>query len=197
MVSPPSLIDALPILGEPLAVELANTAYGRGDEAIDFLGSPDLIDAWMAGAAPGLSPTRPFRGRDADALRELRDATGALVGATVDRRPLPPGAIDVVNRHAARAPASWQLRLGRDGAACVQVERSDLGPAGTLGLLAHHAIVLLGGDDAPRLRRCARPNCTMTFVQRHGRRRWCHDSCGHRSRQAAYYRRRHAREDGP
>jgi predicted RNA-binding Zn ribbon-like protein len=29
----------------------------------------------------------------------------------------------------------------------------------------------------------------MLFVKAHHRRQWCHESCGHRARQATYYRR--------
>jgi hypothetical protein len=35
----------------------------------------------------------------------------------------------------------------------------------------------------------------MLFVCTHARRRFCHASCGHRDRQARYYRRRHPGAD--
>jgi predicted RNA-binding Zn ribbon-like protein len=35
----------------------------------------------------------------------------------------------------------------------------------------------------------------MLYLQRHRNRRWCHHSCGHRARQAAYYRRMRSAHD--
>lgn len=184
--------DDLPLLGEPLAVELANTLYGAGDDRIDFLATLRLITTWFAhaGAAPRL-PARLTR-RDGDRLRDLRDAAHTLIGQTVDRLPLSPVAVEVLNRHAARGPRVLRLDVVGGG---VRIGSSSpvRGIDAVLGLLAHEAIVLLGGPDAARLRRCDHPDCTMAFVQRHGRRRWCHPSCGHRTRQASYYRRRSAR----
>ena len=80
--------DDLPLIGEPLAVELANTLYGDGDDRVDFLATTGLIAMWFAhaGAAPRL-PARLTR-RDAGRLRDLRDATHSLIGQTVDRVPL-------------------------------------------------------------------------------------------------------------
>jgi predicted RNA-binding Zn ribbon-like protein len=184
--------DDLPLIGEPLAVELANTRYGDGDDRIDFLGTPRLIAMWFAhaGAAPRL-PAR-LTGRDADRLRDLRDATHTLIGQTVDRVALSTRAVDALNRYAARGQRVLRLDVVEGG-----LRIGSAGPGrgidAVLGLLAHEAITLLGGPDAARLRRCDHPDCTMAFVQRHRRRRWCHPSCGHRTRQARYYRRRSAR----
>jgi predicted RNA-binding Zn ribbon-like protein len=56
-----------------------------------------------------------------------------------------------------------------------------------LGALAHDLMDVLA--NPARLLVCANDDCSMLFVQHHHRRRWCHDGCGHRHRQAAYYRR--------
>jgi predicted RNA-binding Zn ribbon-like protein len=140
-------------------------------------------------SAPRL-PARLTR-RDTERIRELRDATHSLIGRTVDGSPPPVGAVDALNRYAARGPRALRLAVsGRD----LRILSSSAvgGIDAVLGLLAHEAITLLGGPDAARLRRCDHPDCTLTFVQRHRRRRWCHPSCGHRTRQAGYYRRRTA-----
>ena len=183
--------DDLPLIGEPLAVELANTRYGEGDDRIDFLATTGLIAMWFAhaGAAPRL-PAR-LTGRDAGRIRDLRDSTHTLIGQTVDRLPLSVPAVGLLNRHAARAPRVLRLDVA-DGRARIGSSGTVRGLDAVLGLLAHEAITLLGGPDAARLRRCDHPDCTMAFVQRHRRRRWCHPSCGHRTRQARYSRRRAA-----
>jgi predicted RNA-binding Zn ribbon-like protein len=186
------MAEDLPLIGEPLAVELANTLYGDGRDRIDFLATPRLITRWFthAEAAPRL-PARLAR-HDVELLRDLRDATHTLIGRTVDRLPPPPAAVEALNRHAARAPRTLRLDLAGGG---LRIGSSSTvrGIDAVLGLLAHEAITLLGGPDAARLRRCDHPDCTMAFVQQHRRRRWCHPSCGHRTRQASYYRRKSAR----
>ena len=186
--------DDLPLLGEPLAVELANTRYGAGPDTTDFLGSTAWIDAWLEHADAATAAFAPLPPRDAVALRTLRDDVRSLVEHTIAGTRAPDEAVRAVNRRAARAPVRFQL--GRGGAGtpwCATEQPSVAGAAGLLGLLAHATVVLLASDDAGRLRRCANPDCTMLFVQHHGRRRWCHDSCGHRLRQAAYHRRVAAR----
>lgn len=188
-------VDDLPLLGEPLPVELANTRYGTGSDTIDFLGSPELVDAWLRHADPSTATFAPLRPRDVPSLRALRDAVRMLVDHTIAGTEPPAAAVTVVNDHSARAPV--RLQLGRSPAGwCVVPSPSAAGVAGLLGALAHATVVLLASDDAGRLRRCANPECSMTFVQHHGRRRWCHDGCGHRLRQAAYYRRTRGLGDG-
>jgi predicted RNA-binding Zn ribbon-like protein len=55
--------------------------------------------------------------------------------------------------------------------------------------LATGCIELLTGADRQGLRRCEGPGCSLLFVQQHGRRRFCHESCSHRDRQQRYARR--------
>jgi predicted RNA-binding Zn ribbon-like protein len=187
--------DDLPLLGEPAPVELANSLYGEGDERIDFLGTPELTRLWLDHVAFGVAFPLRLSHADAGRLRGLRDAIRRLVDGTVDGLPPAPEAVEVVNGAARLAPRSPQLVAGPgpgsdDGVAWVSPAR---GVDAALGALAHDAVALLGGPDGARLRRCAAPDCGMAFVQQHGRRRWCHDSCGHRMRQAAYHRRRTGR----
>jgi predicted RNA-binding Zn ribbon-like protein len=63
------------------------------------------------------------------------------------------------------------------------------GDTALLGDLATACIELLTDDRARLLRRCEGPDCCLFFVQHHPRRRYCHESCAHRDRQARYYRR--------
>ena len=180
--------DDLPLLGEPAPVELANSLYGEGDERVDFLATPALARLWLDHADLAVPfPARLSR-TDTDRLRALRDAVRRLVDQAVDGVALAPEAVEVVNRAARLAPRAAQLAPG-PAAGWVSAAR---GVDAALGALAHETVALLGGPDGARLRRCAAPDCGMAFVQQHRRRRWCHDSCGHRMRQAAYDRRRAA-----
>lgn len=170
----------LPILGtEPLVVEFANTLYG--DE--DFLRTTELAVLWFtrAGAQPA---------RDTAAARALRDSIHTLFTATVTAAAPPATAIAHVNAAAAQAPTSPQLVRQPTGAFIAGSRGIATGDAALLGGLATACIELLTDDWARLLRRCEAPGCCLFFVQQHPRRRYCHESCAHRDRQARYYRRR-------
>ncbi|WP_433796370.1 CGNR zinc finger domain-containing protein [Actinoplanes sp. CA-252034] len=171
----------LPILGtEPLVVEFANTLYGDDD----FLGTTALATLWFteAGAQPA---------RDTSAARALRDSIHTLFAATVTGTTPPAAAIVHVNAVAAEAPTSPQMIRRSSGALVADSRRgAATGDAALLGGLATACIELLTGGRTRLLRRCEGPDCCLFFVQHHPRRRYCHESCAHRDRQARYYRRR-------
>jgi predicted RNA-binding Zn ribbon-like protein len=169
----------LPILGtEPLVVEFANTLYG--DE--DFLGTAELAALWFTTAG-----TQPVR--DTAAARALRDSIHRLYTATVTSAAPPATAVAHVNTTAAQAPTSPQLIRQPTGALAAGTLGTATGDAAVLGSLAIACIELLTDDRARLLRRCHGPDCCLFFVQHHPRRRYCHESCAHRDRQARYYRR--------
>jgi predicted RNA-binding Zn ribbon-like protein len=173
----------LPLLGtEPLVVEFANTLYG--DE--DFLGTPELATLWFTTA--GVHPAR-----DTAAAQALRDSIHTLFAATVTGATPPATAIAHVNAAAAQAPTSPQMVWQPTGALVADSRRGvATGDAALLGGLATACIELLTGGQTRLLRRCQGPDCSLFFVQHHPRRRYCHESCAHRDRQARYYRRRAA-----
>ena len=191
MTTPLATAQDLPLLGEPLPVEFANTLYGSGDPLTDFLATPDLIRLWFSEAVParGLilpALTRPGTGH---AIRALRDAIHRLLHDCIDGRAPSRPAIATLNNVAARAPT--HLRLQWDAGTSPQVSTVFTGSALELllGQIAHQTLTLFTGPDREHLRRCRGPGCAMLYLQRHRNRRWCHHSCGHRARQAAYYRR--------
>ncbi|MFC5746222.1 CGNR zinc finger domain-containing protein [Actinomadura rugatobispora] len=187
-----------PILGtEPLPVELANTLYGGGGERTDFLGEAAWIDQWFACVwdAHGLATTPPTGlDRRAGRVHSLRDAVHDLLSAAADGRAPGQAAVSRVNDFARAAPAYPRLEWPAGGAPAVQWLDDTGGGTAVLGRIAGSCIELLTGERAEHLRRCRGPGCSMLFVKNHSRRRWCHPSCGHRDRQARYYRRRAAPE---
>jgi len=173
----------LPILGtEPLVVEFANTLYGTED----FLGTAELAVHWFTATG-----TRAVR--DTAAARALRDSVHALFTATVTAATPPAAAIARVNAAAAAAPTSPQLIRQPTGAFVAGSATTATGDTALLGELATACIALLTGDRARLLRRCEGADCRLFFMQHHPRRRYCHESCAHRDRQARYYRRRTTR----
>jgi predicted RNA-binding Zn ribbon-like protein len=175
--------DDLPLLGEALALDLANTRYGEGDDAVDFLGAVHA-GAW-ARAALGLAA---LSGPQAAALRGLRDAVRALVEATWSGEAPPPAAVAAVDRAAAGCPSHATLSWvpGEGPRARVVFDGPPFAVA--LARAATSAIEVLVGERP--IRRCEGPGCTVWFVVDHGRRRFCHDGCSHRARQRRYTRSR-------
>jgi predicted RNA-binding Zn ribbon-like protein len=131
---------------------------------------------------------------DHDRVRALRDRVRELVTAVVDDRPPDPAAVAGLNAAARAAPTTVELHWAPDGTRTRREVEHAHGSSAVLGRIAASAVELLAGATAGELRRCAAPDCWMLFVRTHPRRRWCHPSCGHRDRQARYYRRRLARQ---
>lgn len=181
-----------PILGtEPLVVELANTLYGAGEEEIDFLRTAQGVSQWFARTT---EESATAMGRDAERVRALRDAVHLLFRAAVDGSAPDRAAIALVNGVAQAAPTSLELDWPQGGKPSTRWRDTTTGSTAALGRIAACCIELLAGPSAENLRRCTAPGCSMFFVRNHSRRRWCHPSCGHRNRQARYYRRRRSRE---
>jgi predicted RNA-binding Zn ribbon-like protein len=185
------LEENLPVLGEPVPIELANTRYRDGGESIEFLASPGLVSAWFDASPTATQIRRPERWTDAGRRRliEVRDAADELLRALIDGRAADASSLERLNAAAAlmprRAELVWSPLEGPE-----RVERSDVADDtdAALGELAIATIDLLGGPEGQLLRICANDDCEMLFLKHHHRRRWCHNSCGHRHRQAAYYR---------
>ncbi|MEM9692260.1 MAG: CGNR zinc finger domain-containing protein [Myxococcota bacterium] len=170
----------LPLLGEALAVELTNTQYGEGETAFDFLGEPAWADVWLR------AMDRPAVGYDE--LLALRDATHAAVGALIAGVEPRKEVVRTLSALAQRGAPQRHFRW-RDDGPCIATTRRGPMSDRRLGALATEVVEWLCTDETGALRRCDALDCTMVFVKQHHRRRWCHPSCGHRMRQAAYYRR--------
>jgi predicted RNA-binding Zn ribbon-like protein len=181
--------DLLPILGEPLAVEFANTWYESSEESFDFLVAPEWIAAWferMSDRIPGRVPRRLAVG-DITALLAVRDATREILRAATVRTTPASRSIAVLNRVARSVPTIYEARV--DGARIrAEVTVSGKGFTSIVAALAIESIAFCAGPDYSRVRRCEAPNCPMFFVQEHHKRRFCHEGCAHRARQARYYR---------
>lgn len=184
--------DDLPLLNEPLPVELANSWYaGEDGEAIDFLGTPALVQLWFATAsvAAHLELPTPLGEAHAADIRGLRDVIRALLEALLAGSAPSGDTTDLANRYAARAPSRPVLRWTPLGFHTERVHAGTLIDA-LVTQIATAAIDFVVGSSVSRLRRCAGLGCGMFYVQDHHLRRWCHPSCGHRARQARYFHRK-------
>jgi predicted RNA-binding Zn ribbon-like protein len=175
-------------------------AFPCGTAALDFLGTrrarrnvtplekldtPSSLDAWFVEAGlldsgPDASPA------DLDAARELRETIYSLVaerlgGDAAAATPSRADAVASLNRFAATAPIT--LALTADGSTRTGDTRA------ALASVAREAIDILGGEDAPLLRECARPECTQVYLDRSRghRREWCSmRTCGNRVKASTF-----------
>jgi predicted RNA-binding Zn ribbon-like protein len=189
--------DTYPALGEPLAIELANTLFTDGGRPLDALTTPAALTGWLQTNAERIDPPPPRRLRagDLERARELRAIIRALLATAVDGDPPPAATVRRLNELAALAPFTARLHWPAD-----EPPKAQLSPAGAgrldalLALLAHSAIDVLGGSGAGRLRRCEAPGCINYYLKDHPRRAWCSPKCGNRVRVARHYKRsRHDR----
>jgi predicted RNA-binding Zn ribbon-like protein len=198
--------DELPVLGEALAVDLANSHYIGDGEDLDFLAGREHAEAWFAAVelVDGVRVPARLTEETLAALRRVRDATRAALLEVADTEQVSTPASsawrrasEVLHREAKAAPAHLALDLTGDQPAWRIHHSGPAGPA-LAAALASHCILFLGGEQVSRVRRCARPACPMLFVRHHKARRFCTQECAHSVRQARYYRRyRHDAPAGP
>lgn len=187
-------VDAqeFPILGtEPVAVEFANTIYGVGASTVDFFQTADLIEQWFAlvPAGTAASPTPSGLGHDAVRVRALRDAIRVVLSAAADGLAPDQAAVHAVNSAAAAAPTVSHMDWASGSGPTAHRLDITVGSTAVLGHIATCCIELVTDPRAGVVQRCDGPDCSLLFVRQHHRRRFCHSSCGHRDRQARYYRR--------
>ena len=184
--------DTYPALGEPLAIELANTLFTDGGRPFDALTTPTALTRWLQANAARIDPPPPRRlgAGDLERARELRAIIRALLAKAVDGDPPPAATVRRLNELAALAPFTTRLHWSAG-----EPPKAHLSLAGAarvdalLALLAQSAIDVVGGSGAGRLRRCEAPGCINYYLKDHPRRAWCSPKCGNRVRVARHYER--------
>lgn len=175
------------ILGEPLAVELANTIVVADGERRDLLRTDEDLRAWVEAEGDIVEPRLCPRVGE---VRRLRAAVRELFAALLEQREPDDRAMSLVNATSRAAPARPVLSWPPGGTPGIEAAggRKEL-----LGAIARSAIEVVGGPQRERLRRCEGPTCILLFVAEHSRRRWCSPgACGNRVRVARHYRRQRA-----
>lgn len=181
------------MLGEPLALELANTAYAVRGQPQEGLPDPAHLRAWLARMQPRLK--FPLSDADLAAVADvdlaaalgLRAAIRALVDAVLDGQSPGPNPVDVINRQVRGAPR-WPELTDQEGLRAV-IHSSAPGPAAALAEIAEDAIDLCTGPRRGDLRACYGPGCVLLFLKHHPRREWCSSGCGNRARASRHYHR--------
>lgn len=169
-----------------VSLDLVATIGERWHRRFERLRGPDDLDRWLD--AVELSAAEAADTDDLAAMRRLRGAVEVLAIAAMTGDAYPAEPVEVVNADA-RGPEPWPQLV--DATATTVVPSH----AATRAAIARDAIVLLGGDEARRIRECAADGCALLFLDasRPGNRRWCSmGACGnrhkvarHRARQAS------------
>jgi predicted RNA-binding Zn ribbon-like protein len=180
--------EALPWLGFPPAVDLANTVIAAPAGKRDLLSSDDQLDAWIAAEGGRIPGVEAASGRLAE-VRDLRETVRALLHARA-RGKRPPGAARRrINAITSAAPI--RISLTSDGRAIEEPEATDRYSLFEAAV-ARSAIELADRRDAG-LSVCGAPSCGMLFLREHPRQVWCTKACGNRARVARHAARRRER----
>jgi predicted RNA-binding Zn ribbon-like protein len=191
-----------PVLGEPLAIEFANTRYAIRGHPREGLGTVDDLVAWLRDIRPRLlvAPSdhdlRDVSDRDLWLARELRDTVRGLAESAVSGGAPAAHLVETLNRHTRRSPHWRELQTFPEPGIVIRATARPVEVA--LAELADSAVAIFGGQLLFQLRACPGPGCVLYFLQADPRREWCSAGCGNRARAARHYSKlRQARTDRP
>lgn len=173
-------------LGEPLAIDLANTVMVvREGESVDLLATEGELVHWLKLERPRLGRCE-FALESANELRTAREDIRSLFTASAANAQLPREAVSRLNALSRRAPVSPQLQVADEGEPnLTEGPEEPHNMAQLLGCLARSAFRIVVADHEAPIGLCDAPSCGMFFI---GRRRWCCAACGNRARAAKHYR---------
>ena len=172
-------------LGEPLAVDFANTTKRFGADDRELLQAPEDLVIWAeheAGRVPAIEPGAVRLGE----IRTFRDDVKALLRAAVDGGHAPVPAVERVNARLRAAPLVAQLR---DGASVLAPAAAVAPLDELLARVAHSAIELAAHGGVGF---CDAPSCGQFFERGRAAQLWCSHACGTRARVARHAQRRKA-----
>jgi len=185
-----------PLLGEPLAIELANTYFAVRGLPQEGLATLTHLTGWLEHHRDACGTVQPGTVTESDRVRfvALRDAIRAIAAAVVDQHPMPDAALAVVNASAAAAP-SWPALVSDGTGVTITQRRGGAPPAAALAAVGRSAVEVFGGELRARVRACGGPECVLFFVKNHPRREWCSAGCGNRARVRRYHQRQRGAVD--
>ncbi len=186
-------LEDFPLLGEPFAVEFANTRYVTPSDSVDFLDSREAVVAWFDHVANGLITPLP-RNVDvsgAQSIRALRDSMHDIFESVTTGRQPARAEVAMLNQFANAVGCRVELDWPSDKAPNLTTAPTGRGIAATISQIALECITFLASPSLACVRQCEGQDCPMFFVKQHHKRRFCFDGCSHRARQARYYRSLH------
>lgn len=178
-----------PLLGEPLALDFANTRLLRRRRVVELLPDPEALAEWVAAHQDQVPAAlrRPDPASWAAVIR-LRGSIKSCIQARRAGCPLSERAVGMLNRAAAAAPVYDELRQAPDGLLSRVSLRSGRAAQQLAAILAESTISLLCDSRSLAIRECDGDDCDLLFLPAGARRRWCSPGlCGNRARVARHY----------
>jgi predicted RNA-binding Zn ribbon-like protein len=172
-------------LGEPLAVDFANTVRRSGWHYRELLEGGADVASWsrrQGGRVPVLT-AGTARARLAE-IRAVRDDVFALLSAAACGASPPNGPVGRINTRARERPVVDQL--GGPGAARFTLVVGDADPVDDLLARVVAAAIELTGTANSGLALCDAPSCGQFFLRERTNQRWCGPACGTRARVARH-----------
>lgn len=167
-----------------LSLDLTATVGERWRNKVERLRTPADLQRWIADAGLSDNAVSVTR-RELTDIQHLREVIYTAALSAVADEPIPDGVEATLTEFAAAASSAPTLHRG-------QLTWNAPGARAVASTVARDAIDLLSSPLRQRIRECASPECALLFVDtsRPGQRRWCStDTCGNRSRAAAYRQR--------
>jgi predicted RNA-binding Zn ribbon-like protein len=177
--------EALPWLGFPPAVDLANTVMVTPAGELDLLEDEGQLRAWIDAERGRIVGVEAASGRLPE-VRALRETVRELLHARANGEPPP----EIARRRVNAICASVPLRavLTPEGRVVEEPDTRD-----TYALFestVSRSAIELADRDEDRLSVCGAPSCGMLFLRDHPRQVWCSKACGNRARVARHAARR-------
>jgi len=180
--------------GCPCLNLVATVGWRSAPKPVERLRSTSDLADWLVAAK--LLTVRPTVMPDElTSARRLREAIFRLVMATMKHQSPRPNDIALLNRWS-RVLKPVPTLQWRESQLHLRENASQPTKA-ALSVIAQDAVLLLVNKSILRVKECARPDCTLLFIDasRSGRRRWCSmDACGNRAKTVGYRRRLKGRE---
>lgn len=167
-------------LGDPLAIDAANTVRRRGWRYIELITSPADLRAWLDHEHGRLAPVEvdPVL---VSRFLAIRDPVLRVLRAAADARSLPAPDVQAINELAAAAPAIRLLGATPGQHLTRHLTRADHATRMCADIAAA-AIDLLTGPDAAAIARCDAPGCGQLYLRSRPNQQWCNPHCGTRAR---------------
>ncbi|MFI4987818.1 MAG: CGNR zinc finger domain-containing protein [Alphaproteobacteria bacterium] len=194
----------LPLVGNELALDLANTSSGRGSaKPLEHLVRPEHAIAW-ARHAKALTPADGETLQAAIAANaklaarllrrtlELREVIYLIGAAIAARSPVDAANVEHLTRIHADCVARAKL-VPHDASFVWVWDPADGAVESVLGPIVLSALTLLTQSDLSRIKQCRGDHCGWLFFDttKNKSRRWCEmEVCGNRAKQRRFHRRR-------
>jgi predicted RNA-binding Zn ribbon-like protein len=172
-------------LGEPLAIDVANTVRRRGLRYVEQVRSPDDLRAWLGHQRDRVAVPDQVDPAFVSRFLVIRDHVLGVLRAAAHGRDLPAADVAAINDAALAAPAVRLLSVEPGLFFTRPVTRTDHA-ARLLGDIAAAAIDLLTGPEAAALTLCDAPGCGQLYLRGRPNQQWCDPHCGMRARSQRY-----------